>query len=500
MKKLSLAIILAAMSATIPAHGNIFDNIPDSTYRYNVEANAALSSGEHTPFWLVNNRFGLSSLDKSNGYLRAGLFREMKYDRRFSWDFGVDLAVPYHYTSKFVVQQLYAGIRYRSLNLTIGSREWSNGIVNAELSSGDMLFSQNSRPIPQVMLEMPHYNYVPLTNKWLAVKGYISMGMYTDWRWQRNYAGPQGEFIEHRLFHSKGLFLRGGNPDRFPLIVEGGLEMGAQFGGTLHRNSPTTGERQVIKFPHGIKDMIKVIFPTGGGDSNDPNQMGEITNVYGNHLGQWSLAATWQPKDRDWSIRMYYEHYFDDHSMMFFDHAWKDMLLGTEINLPKNPVASTFVYEYLITKDQSGPVYWDHTPEIPEQVSGRDDYYNHYLYTGWQHWGMGQGNPLLISPIYNADGTLSFMHNRIKGHHFGWKGSPHPDIDYRVLMSYTRSWGSYSTPTPNVLHNFNALLEVTYHPHQFKGWKARLGLAADGGRLLGKSFGAMLTISKSGWL
>ena len=73
-------------------------------------------------------------------------------------------------------------------------------------------------------------------------------------------------------------------------------------------------------------------------------------------------------------------------------------------------------------------------------------------------------------------------------------------MDYRVLMSYTRSWGTYDNPTPDILHNFNALLEVTYRPHRLKGWAARLGLAADGGRLLGKSFGAMFTISKSGWL
>ena len=473
----------------------------DSLYHYHAEAAATFSSGDRTPFWLTNNRFGLSSTEKNNGYLRAGFFREMQYDRRFSWEFGADLAVAYNFTSTFIVQQLYAGVRYRSLNLSLGSREWTSGIVDAELSSGDMLFSQNARPIPQLRLEMPHYNYIPYTNKWLAVKGYFSFGMYTDWKWQRKHADPGNHrWVDKLLFHSKGVFLRAGNTNRFPLIVEGGLEMGAQFGGTVHMINRATGKKETVKLPHGVKDIIKVIIPMGGGDSSDPNQKGEELNCYGNHVGQWSLAATWKPKDWKWGIRMYYQHYFDDHSMMFFDHAWRDMLLGTEITFPKNPVISTFVYEYLITKDQSGPVYWDHTTDIPEQVSGRDNYYNHYLYPGWEHWGMGMGNPLLISPIYNADGSLEFRHNRIKGHHFGWKGSPHPDVDYRVLMSYTRSWGTYDNPTPDILHNFNALLEVTYRPHRLKGWAARLGLAADGGRLLGKSFGAMFTLSKSGWL
>lgn len=474
--------------------------LPDSVYHYNTEASVSLSSGAHTPFWLVNNRFGLSSIEKSNGYIRAGIFKDFEYDSRFSWDFGVDLAGAYNFTSSFIVQQLYGGVRYRSLSLTAGAQEWTNGIVSEELSSGDMLFSQNARPIPQVRLAMDNYQPVPYTNKWLSIKGYISMGMYTDGRWQEKHTGPEGDYVKNLLFHSKGGFLRIGDPDRHTVTVEGGLEMGAQFGGTLYRTSPVTGEREVIRFPHGLKEMCKILLPMGGGNYEDSNLIGEELNCLGNHTGQWSLAVNWTPKNTDWRIRTYYEHYFEDHSMMFFDHAWKDMLLGGEITFPRNPVITSFVYEYLITKDQSGAVYWDYTPEVPSQISGADNYYNHYLYPGWEHWGMGMGNPLVISPIYNADGSLRFAHNRIKGHHFGWKGNPHPDLGYRVLMTYTRSWGIYHKPVRNVLHNFNALLEVTYRPHQLPGWTGRIGVAADGGRLLGKSFGAMITISKSGWL
>ena len=498
------ATILLSASAFLQPVGTKALEIPDSTYSYNVEISASLSTGESTPFWLVNNRQGLSSLKKSNGYLRAGFFRhEHTADRRFDWQACADLVLPYNYTSPFVIQQLYGGVRYRSLNLTIGAREWSNGVVDSNLSSGDMLFSQNYRPIPQVMLEMPRYNYVPLTNKWLAVRGYFSLGLYTDWRWERDRANPDAPWIDKRLLHTKGLFLRGGNPDRFPLTVEGGLEMGAQWGGTLHAVNRYTHEHYTVRFPHGIKDLMKVIIPRSGGDASDPNQLGEITNVYGNHLGQWSLAANYTPKDSPWKARAYYEHFFDDHSMMFFDHAWKDMLLGVEVTVPKNPVVSKFVYEYINTKDQSGAVYWDHTPEIPAQISGRDNYYSHYLYTGWQTWGMGQGNPLLISPIYNTPGlfdSYDFLNNRIKGHHFGWEGSPLPGLDYRTLLTFTRSWGSYLEPAPRLRHNFNFLLEVSYSPARLPGWRGRLSLGADGGCLLGRSFGAMLTISKSGWL
>ena len=491
----------AALAALLISAASAFAiEIPDSTYSYSVEASATLSSGDQAPFWLVNNRFGLSSLDKSHGYLRAGAFRHERYDRRFDWEAGVDLVLPYNFSSHFVVQQLYAGVRYRSLNLVVGSKEWSNGIVDRELSSGDMLFSTNARPVPQVRIEMPEYRYIPYTKNFMAVRGYFSVGMYSDWRFERSLMSPSGgDWIEHRLFHSKGLFLRGGDPARHDFTVEGGLEMGAQWGGTLHYTDDE-GNRCETTFPHGFKDFWKVFIPRSGGNYNDPGQGGEIANCLGNHLGQWSLAVNWKPRNMEWGARLYYEHFFGDHSMMFFDHAWKDMLLGVVVSFPKNPVVSDFLYEYLITKDQSGPVYWDSTPEIPTQVSGCDGYYNHQLYTSWQHWGLGQGNPLLVSPLYNTDGTWEFNHSRIKGHHFGWRGEPMRDLDYRVLLTYTRSWGSYTVPTRSVLHNFNALLEVNYHPSRFSGWNGRLSIAADGGRLLGKSFGAMLTISKSGWL
>lgn len=45
--------------------------------------------------------------------------------------------------------------------------------------------------------------------------------------------------------------------------------------------------------------------------------------------------------------------------------------------------------------------------EFEEQISAKDNYYNHYLYQGWQHWGMGIGNPLLPGPIYNKNGQIT---------------------------------------------------------------------------------------------
>ncbi len=488
MHKLKFFLLTAATICSLCCNAI---NLPDSI-SYSVEGNASFSSGNNTPFWLVNNRFGLSSTKKNNGYLRAGIFKEANQNgKRFAWGAGADLALAYNFTSTFIVQQLYADLRYRCLGLTVGSKEFTGGFNNPRLSTGNLTFSANARPIPQAKIGIPEYTIVPWTKRWVSVKGYLSYGFFTDGRWQKDFAAPNSKRTEKVLFHSKAGFLKIGDRTRFPIEFEGGLQMAAQFGG-----KSITGDK-VINMPTSLKDWLKVIIPSSGG-SDTPN--GEQLNVYGNHVGDWNAALIYTPKDNKWSVKMYYDHYFEDHSMMFMDFTWRDMLLGIEGRLPKNPFVSAIVYEYLYTKDQAGPVYWDHTPEIPEQVSGRDQYYNHYIYTGWQTWGMGIGNPLAISPIYNSNHILYFYHNRLKAHHLGIEGQPAPLVGYRLLLSYTRSWGTYDTPTSRVMRNFNTLVETTFTPRKLPGWSGTLSIATDGGALLGPSVGVMVSIKKTGWL
>ena len=77
----------------------------DSLY-YNVEMQATLSKGDNTPLWLNANRYGISSLDKSNGYLRAAAMRPLSVDadRRWGLGYGLDVAVVNGFTSRMIFQ------------------------------------------------------------------------------------------------------------------------------------------------------------------------------------------------------------------------------------------------------------------------------------------------------------------------------------------------------------------------------------------------------------
>ena len=460
---------------------------------YRTEAQVTASDGQ-SPLWLNANRYGLSSVKDDNGYLRAGIFRRAEHDSACNWrlGYGVDLAAAYDFTSGFIVQQLYADLDWRWLRLSVGSKERPMALKNQELSSGSQTFGINARPIPEVRVEIP--DYVSLTGKsnWLGIKGHIGYGLPTDDAWEESYVGPQGKRAIHVIYHSKSGFLRVGNPERFPLVFEGGLEMACMFGGTVMNFAP--GQNLVMT--HKLKDFWHAF--TGGG--SDPTD-GTYLNAEGNTVGSWLFSLAWH--GRDWKIRAYYDHFFEDHSMMFFEYGWKDGLIGLEATLPRNPVASTIVYEYLHTKYQAGPVYHDHTAEIPDQVSGCDNYYNHGLYTGWEHWGQAIGNPLFTSPLYNGDRSLAFTGNRFIAHHVGLSGDPLPELHYRLLYSHMRNWGTYGNPYPDVRRDDSFLVEASYgfaHVPALNGWRVGAAFAFDRDSQIGDNTGFQFTISRSGLL
>lgn len=92
---------------------------------YQVEMQGSFSKGK-TPLWLNANKYGLSSLDKNNGYLRGSVIRPLATDsaRRWGVGYGVDVAVPVNYTSHVVVQQAFVEARWLHGVLTAGAKQY----------------------------------------------------------------------------------------------------------------------------------------------------------------------------------------------------------------------------------------------------------------------------------------------------------------------------------------------------------------------------------------
>lgn len=75
---------------------------------------------------------------------------------------------------------------------------------------------------------------------------------------------------------------------------------------------------------------------------------------------------------------------------------------------------------------------------------------------------------------------------------------PCQSLSYRMLLSYSRHWGTYDNPLNEIKKQFNSLFEVTYAPQQLKGWSFTVSGAMDRGSMLGNNYGGMLVIRKQG--
>lgn len=444
-----------------------------------------LSSGDHTPFWLVSNRQGLSAIEKGSGYVRIGAKKNIDSSKRFSWGACVDLALPWKFTSDFVVQQIYGEVKYRGLNLLAGTKEMWGETLDRELSSGGLLYSGNARPIPQVRVGIFDFRPLRFTNDWIAVKGYLAYGAFTDADWQEHWVKEGTRRTRGVLYCSRGLWLKNGDERRFPLIFNVGIEMGTMFGGKCYNFDVSSGKKVTLDLPSGSMAWIKALIPLPGGRKTIEE---EQTNVEGNMIGVYDFSLEWKPQS-DWKIKAYWQHMFEDHSQLWIDFPWKDGLWGVQGWLPKNPFVFSAVLEFLYSKFQSGPVYNDSSPEIPEQVSGVDGYYTHYIYGGWQQWGMGIGNPFSKSPIYNKPHLLTFTGTRNISYHFGLMGSPLSSLRWKALVSHTQSWGTMRVPYSETKGMWNFLFQAEWSPRRVKGLHASCAFAFDRGDLVGDSFG-----------
>lgn len=190
---------------------------------------------------------------------------------------------------------------------------------------------------------------------------------------------------------------------------------------------------------------------------------------------------------------------------MFLQYGWLDGMVGVEATLPKNRFVNNIVYEYVKTTYQSGPIYHDHTPEINDQISGQDNYYNHNMYAGWQHWGQAMGNPLFVSPLYNHTADLTLTSNRFRAHHVGFSGNPAASVHYRLLYTHQRSLGTYPSPFEHARTLNSFMAEVGYAPQSIgklntKGWQVKAAFALDRGNLLRNNTGFQFSLSKTGLL
>lgn len=458
------------------------------------EFTASYGSGEYAPMWHIANRQGLGSEKPSMVYARVGTGGNYLFDRPgITLDWDLDLVAGMNVASAIFVQQAYIDVSWKKIRLSVGQKERWGWMSRHRLTTGALLESGNARPIPQVRFELPEYWNIPGCKGWFGIKGHLAYGMFTDGKWQENFVDADRLHTYKALYHTKAGFMRFGNEKKFPLTAEIGLQMATQFGGKTYNSANIAG--LVINQPTRFKDYMLALIPLKGDEQYDG---ADQANVAGNVLGSWNGAITWN--DKEWMLKLYYDHVFEDHSQMFWEYGlWTEQLAGLELELKNFKWIRAVAFEYFNLKKQSGPVYHDSTEKIPDQISCKDNNYNHHNYPGWTNYGMMIATPLCTSPIYNKDNTLTCYNNRVEAFHAGIEGELLPWLEYRMLFTHSNNWGTYDKPFKHIKHDTSGLVELTFKPNIPGGnWAITTSFAFDRGDLYGNNYGGMLTIKRYG--
>lgn len=484
--------------------------------KYEFEAGASLNLGagsnEFAPFYIHSNRFG--KITQSNN-VQLDLWAQdpLGLDKRFDFSWGIEALAGYASKTDYLrfdletkdwfqdaqgpapiwLQQLYAEVKWRCLFLSVGMKDRPSVFVDQRLSSGDLLWSGNSRAIPEVRIGFVDFQNIPLTKKWLQFDICLSYGKFMDTAWINNhfdyYTGKRnpGGFWTY-----KRAALRS-NPD-FPFMLQGGFQMAGIFGGKTFRYGDGHLESVTDNYT-GFKDFIEMVFPFWS-SSTEGYKVGDTK-------GTWDVAARYRFRGGE-SLRAYVQSPWEDSSGLEKANGF-DGLWGLEFKLGRRWWISGAVAEYLDMTNMSGPIiydpaYWDHP--LPDKVGGRDAYYNNYYYRSYVNYGLNMGSPMAEGILFFTGENESAPNNgwmhyfRVRGFHIAVEGSLSKDWDYIVKFNHRKAWGD--TNSAALIHPVEAdsfIAQASYRFPKVPGLTLAAAIGVDHGTMPMNAVGAMVTLT-----
>lgn len=466
--------------------------------QYEVETGAYTAAKNRTPFWLQTNQFGIvpttTPILTVRTALRADYDTTRINNRKLDYGYGIRLVGNFASEQGGLrMPELYAKVRYRAVELSVGRRQDILGLGDSTLSSGSYSWSGNAFPIPKIQLAIPQFTPLPFTRGWVSVMGTFAHG----------YLNATG-FVNHSMLHQKSLYVRVGRVAN-TVRLYGGFVHQAVWGGeiadlSLINNNDIAREKQL---PSRFRDYFYVA--TGlrlpGSDNNRLTNF-DYTNRIGNHLGQVDLGA-----DIDlvrYNLFLYRQSVFDDGSLYYLLNI-ADGLNGVRLrrNNPDALVRDVLV-EYLNTTSQGGSVFVIDDP----MRRGRDDYFNHSQFRdGWSYRQRGLGTPF-ITPALGRAGQWPFGtftdNNRVRVFHVGLAGSLptrgwfvfSDRVQYQAKISVSRNYGTYAMPLAKRKDQLSGLLSLTAPLTVMKGLLVVSSIAVDEGELYTNNIGLYVGVRK----
>nr|WP_295930064.1 capsule assembly Wzi family protein [uncultured Dyadobacter sp.] len=441
------------------------------------------STASRTPFWLHANQWGIVPTSGQVLSGRAGvegrklLSKDSLSAPKWSFAYGAELVGNAAEQSKLLIPQAYAGIAFKSFQLTVGRRKQYVGFNDNELGTGAYMWSGNALPVPRVQLGFE--SYVPLIRNFLYFKGFYSDG----------YLDGKRPVTSELKFHNKSLFIRLGKPDG-KLKLHGGFNHAVQWGG----KSPYFTENG--QMPKGFDKYWYVI--TGFKPKGKVSGISSFdeTNRIGNHVASidFGLELDFQSVN----VMFYRQNLVEDGSLFYLNNI-KDGLNGLTFKMKdregKYFSLERLTFELLYTKSQGGSEATD-----GNRIRGKDDYFNNgQVRDGWSYHGRGLGTPFITPQTENnwpryADFFTN--NNRVWVIHSGMKGKLNA-ATWTTKLSLSSNEGTYDQPLPDKTYQFSGILAFEAPVKLLGGSNVRAAVSVDQGKLFDNAVGLMLAIRKN---
>lgn len=474
--------------------------------------NLGYGSNEFAPYYLHANHHGKLTQAKN---AQLDLWVEDTLDRSKRFDFAWGLEALGGYANKanyrrwnpesrvwesnmqgpaaIWLQQLYGEIKWRCLYLRVGLKDLNSAFVDQNLSSGDLLWSGNSRGIPEARIGFIDFQTIPFTKKWLQFDVCLSYGKFIDTDWVNNHFDYyQGKRNPGPFWTYKRMALRT-NPDK-PFMFQAGIQMSGIFGGKTYYYYGGNFDRVNDNY-NGFKDFVSILFPFW--NSGEGYRAGDTK-------GTWDFAARYHFRGGE-TLRAYVQWPWEDSSGIAKKNGF-DGLWGIEFKTGRYWWITGVVAEYLDLTHQSGPFLYDpnHAPgkPIPGFAGGLDAYYNNYYYRSYTNYGLNMGTPMVTgslfdrgeNPYIEENGTLPYY--RVKGFHIAVEGNLSRRCTYMLKYNHRKAWGNTTSHTlihPVEADSFFAGAQFSFPKIQGLALAGCIGV--DYGNMPRKAIGGMLTLT-----
>ncbi len=481
MKRIVAIITIVVSLCAVKAQDKLTDSL-----HVQIGTQVQVASEDFQPLWGKANRFGMASDRKFDQITwveatNTNRLGEMKFwsdtASPVSLDYGVTAFNAEHY-SRFVLQQAYAQLSYKSWFIRGGRHRdlWDD--LDPMLSMGSLGTSGNALPIPKITIGMDDYVNIPWTNGLLQFKGMIGHGWLGDNR-----------FMES-LLHEKSFY---GRVNLGKWKIYGGIQHYVEWGG----RRPSEG----IYLDRSLAGFFDVLFVSEANDGSLPTeseQAGVRPNRAGDQRGVAEFGIYYE-NDDVW-VHAYNQTPFE--SGKGIDIRNMDRLLGVHIKSKKTSAfLQSIVGEFIYTKQM-------------ENFGGteRQSYYNNgAMKTGWEYENLVVGTPLMTSRLeasnyfplipYNWRGTDAIPGNgnitnsRIIGGNIAARFRLSEMWSMRAKLTPTVNYGSlsYTELYGDGLFECYSLVEFGFSSGR---WFWHGNVAGDFGQLY-NNIGGMLGVSYS---